>query len=134
MRLPDESEKPMEINIVPMIDVIFSILAFVIISTLSLTRSQGLPVNLPSAQTAKSQPSTNITVTIEGDGKIALNKEPIELAALQQEVKELIQGNGESLVIVNADESVDHGQVVSVMDQLRQVDGAKLAIAAKKTN
>jgi len=132
MRLPDESEKPAEINIVPMIDVIFSILAFFIISTLYLTRSEGLPVNLPGAATAQSQPSTKITVTIQPDGEIALNRKPIELEALEQEVRSLVEPNSESLVIVNADEKVDHGRVVSVMDRLRQVEGAKLAIAAQR--
>lgn len=132
MRLPDESDKPMEINIVPMIDVIFSILAFFIISTLYLTRSEGLPVNLPSAATAKAQPSTQITVTIEPDGDLALNRNPIELEALEEAVRTLVVPNSEALVIVNADEKVDHGRVVSVMDRLRQVEGAKLAIAARR--
>jgi biopolymer transport protein ExbD len=132
MRLHDELEKSSEINIVPMIDVIFSILAFFIISTLYLTRSEGLPVNLPNAKTAQSQPSTKITVTIQPDGEIALNRKPIELEALEDAVRALVVPNSESIVIVNADEKVDHGQVVSVMDRLRQVEGAKLAIAAKR--
>ena len=132
MRLPDEVDRPGEINIVPMIDVIFSILAFFIISTLYLTRSEGLPVNLPSASTAKSQPSTKITVTIQPDGELALNRKPIKLEALEDSVRSLVETNSESLVIVNADEKVDHGQVVSVMDRLRQVKGAKLAIATQR--
>jgi biopolymer transport protein ExbD len=132
MRLPDDSEKPSEINITPMIDVIFSILAYFIISTLSLTHSAGLPVNLPSAATAKTQPSTKITVTIKPDGEIALNRKPIQLEALQEAVRSLVEPNSESIVIVNADKKVDHGQVVSVMDRLRQVKGAKLAIATQK--
>ena len=132
MRLPDEAERPGEINIVPMIDVIFSILAYFIISTLSLTYSAGLPVNLPSATTAKAQPSTKITVTIKPDGEIALNRKPIQLEALEGEVRSLVETNSESLVIVNADQKVDHGRVVSVMDRLRRVKGAKLAIAAQR--
>jgi len=132
MRLPDEVDRPGEINIVPMIDVIFSILAFFIISTLYLTRSEGLPVNLPSASTAKSQPSTKITVTIQPDGVLALNRKPIQLEALEDSVRSLVETNSESLVIVNADEKVDHGQVVSVMDRLRRVKGAKLAIATQR--
>lgn len=132
MRLPDESEKPGEINITPMIDVIFSILAYYIIATISLTRSEGLPVNLPGAATAQSQPSTKITVTIKPDGELALNRQPIKLEALEQSVRSLVEPNSESLVIVNADEKVDHGRVVSVMDRLRQVKGAKLAIAAQR--
>lgn len=132
MRLPDELEKPGEINIVPMIDVIFSILAFFIISTLYLTRSEGLSVNLPNATTAQNQPSTKITVTIKPDGEIALNRKSIELEALEEAVGALVVPNTESLVIVNADEKVDHGRVVSVMDRLRKVKGTKLAIAAQK--
>ncbi|NEQ81623.1 MAG: biopolymer transporter ExbD [Moorea sp. SIO2I5] len=132
MRLPDELEKPGEINIVPMIDVIFSILAFFMISTLYLTRSEGLSVNLPSASTAKTQPSTEITVTIKSDGKLALNRKPIELEALEEGVRSLVEPNSKSLIIVNADEKVAHGQVVNVMDRLRQIEGAKLAIAASK--
>ena len=132
MRLPDEPETPFEINIVPMIDVIFSILAFFIISTLYLTRSEGLPVDLPSAQTAQVEQSVQINVTIEPDGDLFLDRQAIELEQLKGAVGALIEPNSESLVIINADEKVEHGQVVSVMDRLRQVEGAKLAIAAKK--
>ena len=132
MRLPDEPEIPAQINIVPMIDVIFAILTFFIVSTLFLTRSEGLPVNLPQASTAKSQPSTKITVTIKPDGEIALNRKPIQLEALQAAVRSLVEPNSESVVIINADKRVEHGQVVSVMDRLRQIKGAKLAIAAQR--
>ena len=132
MRLPDEPETPFEINIVPMIDVIFSILAFFIISTLYLTRSEGLPVDLPSAQTAQVEQSVQINVTIEPDGDLFLDRQAIKLEQLKGAVGALIEPNSESLVIINADETVEHGQVVSVMDRLRQVEGAKLAIAAKK--
>lgn len=132
MRLPDELEKPMEINIVPMIDVVFSVLAFFIISTLSLTRSQGLPVNLPQAATAQNQPSSKVTVTIKSDGAIALNRKPIKLEVLEEQVRFLIGSNSEQLVIINADQKVEHGEVVKVMDRLRRVKGAKLAISAQK--
>lgn len=131
-KLFDEPENPPEINIVPMIDVTFSILAFFIVASVYLTRSDGLPVNLPSASTAKSQPSTKITVTIKPDGELALNRKPIKLEALESAVRSLVEPNSEPLVIVNADKKVDHGQVVSVMDRLRQVKGAKLAIATQK--
>ncbi|MBE9125229.1 MULTISPECIES: ExbD/TolR family protein [unclassified Coleofasciculus] len=132
MRLPDEPEIPAQINIVPMIDVIFAILAFFIISTLFLTRSDGLPVNLPQAKTSKAQPSTKITVTIDPQGKLALNRKSIQLEALKIEVRQLIEPNSEALVIVQADTVVDHGQVVAVMDQLREIPNAKLAIATKR--
>lgn len=132
MRLPEESENRAEINITPMIDVIFSILAYFIVSSLSLTRSEGLPVNLPQASTAQAQKTEQINVTILPDGAIALDRQPIALEKLEAEVKAKILPNTESLVILNADKAVDHGRVVEVMDKLRRVKGAKLAIATQK--
>ena len=132
MRLPDESETPFQINIVPMIDVIFAILTFFIVSTLYLTRSEGLPVNLPTATTAQTQLQEEINVTISANGQIALNRQPIRLSQLQVAVRSLVESKSQSLVIINADRSVTHGQVVNVMDQLRQVKGVKLAIAAER--
>ncbi|MFB2983352.1 ExbD/TolR family protein [Microseira sp. BLCC-F43] len=132
MGLSDESVSPFQINIVPMIDAIFSLLAFFIISTLYLTPSEGLPVNLPKAVTAQTLRQTQINVTISADGKIALNRQPIELQKLEDRVRALVRPNAESLVVINADERVVYGRVVSVMDRLNQVKGVKLALAAQK--
>ena len=132
MRLPDEPEMPSQINIVPMIDVIFAILTFFIISTLYLTRSQGLPVNLPKAGTAQSQNSTLIAITIDEKGNLALNRKSTKLEALESQVEALIPSGKEVVVILNADEQVNHGQVIAVMDRVRRVEGAKLAIATKQ--
>jgi biopolymer transport protein ExbD len=132
MRPINEPEDNFEINIVPMIDVIFAILAFFMVSSLSLTRSQGLPVNLPSAQTSEPKQTAQINITIETDGDMFLDRQPIELAQLKGALTEKIAPNSDSLVIINADEKVEHGQVVKVMDRLRQVPGATMAIAATK--
>lgn len=131
MRPINEAEDTLEINILPMIDVIFSILAFFIISSLFLTRSQGLPVDLPSAQTAQVKQSVQLNITIEPDGQMFLDRQPIELNDLKGALTEKIKPNSESVVIINADEKVEHGTVVKVMDRLRQVPGAKMAIAAE---
>ncbi|MBD2166392.1 biopolymer transporter ExbD [Calothrix membranacea FACHB-236] len=133
MRLPDEPDLPAQINIVPMIDVIFAILTFFIMSTLFLTRSEGLPVNLPKAASAQQQASSEpINVTVDATGKISVNRKQVDLNVLSAQVRTLMGDKQEALVIINADERVNHGQVVAVMDNLRQVQGAKLAIATQK--
>ena len=132
MRLPVETEESFEINILPMIDVIFSVLAFFIISSLFLTRSQGLPVNLPSAQTTEIEKTAQINITIEADGDMFIDRQPIAMANLKAALTEAVKPNSQALVIINADEKVEHGIVVKVMDRLRQVPGAKMAIAANK--
>ncbi|WP_414565078.1 MULTISPECIES: ExbD/TolR family protein [unclassified Anabaena] len=133
MRLPDEADIPAQINILPMIDVIFAILTFFIMSTLFLTRSEGLPVNLPSATTAtQQQVPMRITITVDEKGAMSVNREPSTVNALAEQLRTLIGSNSEALVIINADEKVGHGQVVTIMDQVRQVKGAKLAISTQK--
>jgi len=132
MRLPDEPDLPAQINIVPMIDVIFAILTFFIMSTLFLHRSEELPVNLPKAATAKAQSSAApITVTVDSAGNVSLNRQPVTLETLPVKVQELMGKNTEVVVIINADQSATHGQVVVVMDRVRQVKGARLAIATQ---
>ncbi|MGR3275252.1 ExbD/TolR family protein [Acaryochloris marina NIES-2412] len=132
MRLPDDPNPPAQINIVPMIDVIFAILSFFIIATLFLNRSDALPVNLPQAKTVKPQLSTKVTVTINAKGDLALNREPVQLNALEAEVKDLTETTEKVVVVIHADEQVGHGRVVTVMDRIRDIEGAKLAIAATK--
>ncbi len=133
MKLPEEPDIPAQINIVPMIDVIFAILAFFIMSSLFLTKIEGLPVNLPKASSAQQQQATEpIAVTIDELGTISLNRQPITLDLLEAEIKKSINVNQERLVIVNADEKVGHGKVVAVMDKLREIPGVRLAIATEK--
>jgi len=132
MRAPQELESPLEMNIVPMMDVVFSILTFFIMSTLFLTRSEGLPVNLPQAATAKQQQQTRIAVTIKPDGQLALNKQPIQVSQLETGVRSLIQANQSSIVVINADEKVEHRYVIAAMDQIRKIQGVKMAIATKR--
>lgn len=132
MLFPEENDAPAQINIVPMIDVVFALLTFFIFATLFLTRSEGLPVNLPQAATAKSQQQTRIAVSVQPNGQVALNKRPIELSQLETGVRALVQANQQSVVVINADQKVEHGQIVAVMDEIRKINGVKMAIATKK--
>ncbi|NJO77064.1 MAG: biopolymer transporter ExbD [Cyanobacteria bacterium RM1_2_2] len=132
MRLPNEPEPPFQINIVPMIDVIFAILTFFIMSTLFLTRSEGLPVNLPEASTSEAQAPEQLVVTIDQAGTLALNRQPIQLEALISEVQSRALTNQQPVVVINADKAVSHGQVIAVMDRLRSIEGVRLAIATQR--
>ncbi|GAB4384563.1 MAG: biopolymer transporter ExbD [Elainellaceae cyanobacterium] len=131
MNIPDEPDDSPQVNIVPMIDVIFAILTFFIMSSLFLTRSEGLPVNLPQAQTAQSQQQSRISVTVDEQGDVYLDRQPVQVEDLATRV-EALTGGQERLVVINADEKVEHGQVVAVMDQLRSVKGVKLGISARR--
>jgi biopolymer transport protein ExbD len=133
MRLPDEPDNIAQINIVPMIDVVFAILTFLIISSLSLSKSEGLPVNLPKASTSQIQEApSKITITIDESGKLMVDKKPVNLDQIEGAVRQVMGSNQTSLIILNADQGVNHGNVVEVMDRLRRIKGAKLGIATIK--
>ncbi|MEG4144527.1 biopolymer transporter ExbD [Microcoleus sp. AT3-A2] len=133
MRLPDEPDSIPQINIVPMIDVVFAILTFLIVSSLSLSKSEGLPVNLPKASTSQVQDSpAKITVTIDAQGKLMVDKKLVNLDQIESTVRQVMGSNQNSLIVLNADKSVNHGNVVEVMDRLRRIKGAKLGIATAK--
>jgi biopolymer transport protein ExbD len=127
----DDSDEALEVNVLPMIDVIFSILAFFILSSLFLTRSEGLPVNLPDADTAAQQEQADFMVTMQPDGTIALDQQPIPLDNLRAAIEQSLAPNQTAIITIKADEQVYHGDVVDVMDELRTIEGAKLGIATE---
>lgn len=136
MRIPEENFRSGEINIVPLIDVIFSILVFFVIASLVLTRSEALDVNLPEASTAEARRQPDVTVSITAEGQIAVNRKAIaNLAALIPEVERVLAekpAEGRRLVVINADLALSHGKVVEVMDALQRLPNVSLAIAARR--
>ncbi len=129
MRLPEDNEtRHATVNILPMIDVIFAILTFFIMSTLYLTKEEGLPVNLPAAANVTAQDQAEVTLTITSEGALYLGKSEVALGDLADEVRQSA-ADGPVQVTIRADETTAHGKVVAAMDQLRQVEGIKMGIA-----
>jgi biopolymer transport protein ExbD len=131
MRLARRSIKKARIEIIPMIDTIFFLLVFFMISTLSMSHYSGLPVNLPKAVSGQQPPSESAAVTIDADGKVTVDKQPIRIDQIGDLLKARLMKNPEILVLINADERVEHGLVVDAMDQARQAGVTKMAIAVK---
>ena len=131
MRLARRNIKKARIEIIPMIDTIFFLLVFFMISTLSMARYSGLPVNLPKAATGQQPPSESAAVAIGADGKITIDKQEVPRDRIGDVLKTRLGKNPDMLVLINADERVEHGLVVDVMDQARQAGVAKMAIAVK---
>ena len=136
IRTPQESDRPIEVSttLVPLMDVVFAILTFFIMSTLYLTKSEGLIVNLPKASQSESQQQTRINVTVLPNGTLALNKNTIAIDQLEPNIRALMVATQQTVVIINADKVVEHGNVVAVLDQVKKIDGVKVAIATKKSS
>ena len=131
MHLPEDPELPVQINIVPMIDVVFAVLAFFIVSSLFLTRNEGLPVTLPGAETAEAQAQRQVVVTINAAGELSVGTRSVNEAQLLEAIQTLGTLTDGGLVVIRADQSVNYGRVVAVMDRLRSLPGVQLAIATE---
>lgn len=131
MRVPRQEQPKARIEIIPMIDVIFFLLVFFMISTLSMTVNRGLPVNLPTAATSQKEVGESMALTLTQDGELFLNREPIALQDLGQRVKAALATNAQLMVIINADGQARHSSVVEILDELRGAGVSRLAIAVK---
>jgi biopolymer transport protein ExbD len=131
MRIQRRSIKKARIEIIPMIDTIFFLLVFFMISTLSMTQFKGMPVNLPKAASGQQAPPESAAVTIDNQARIFLDKEPVDAARLGDLLRQKLAQNAELLVVINADDAVEHGRVVEIMDIARGANVARMAIAVK---
>ena len=113
--------KRTRIEIIPMIDTMFFLLVFFMLSSLALVRQNGIHVNLPKAQTAKKQTAVDLTVTIDKAQHVYVNKDMISLNDLGTKLVQMAGGRNADLstasVVINADLSVPHGLVVGCIDQ-----------------
>jgi len=118
------------IEIIPMIDVMFFLLATFMLASLSMQNLHSLAVNLPRGQAALLQTSTSVTLTVTQDNRIFLDKTPVTLDTLAGTLKPMLQGTNAG-VIVAADNAASNGVVVQAMLQARKAGADRFLIAVK---
>lgn len=125
--------KRTKIEIIPMIDTIFFLLVFFMLSSLALVKLNGLPVNLPKASTASRQQTADVTLTIDRNRRLYVNARPVAFTdlgpTLAAHASDAPGGISNVSVIINADLSVPHGLVVHCIDAARAVGISRFAIA-----
>ena len=135
MNIFNEYESNLEgegINIVPMIDVIFAILTFFIISSLDLIRLDNIPVNLPKASTSTLVKEKPIVLTIDRENNIFLENKPIDSKILVDQIKNIISDYSTDILVISADKEVAYGKVVEVIDQVRSIDNLRIGMSTEK--
>ena len=135
MKFVNEHESNLEgdgINIVPMIDVIFAILTFFIISSLDLIRLDNIPVNLPKASTSTLVKDKPIVLTIDKENNIFLENKPIDSKILVDQIKNIISDYSTDILVISADKEVAYGKVVEVIDQVRSIDNLRIGMSTDK--
>ena len=111
-------EEEAEINITPMLDIVFIMLIFFIVTT-SFIKETGIDPNRPDAITAAKQERGNILIGVSATGEIWMNKRAVELASVRQMVEQARNESPESTVVIVADEEAETGVVIDLMDQVR---------------
>lgn len=117
------------IDMTPMLDIVFIMLIFFIVTT-SFVKESGLDVNRPSAATAATKPRANILIGISETGDVWIQKRRIDVRSVRANVERLKAENPEGTVVIQADKKADTGVLVQVMDQARLAGVANVSIAA----
>ena len=132
MKIPYASAKKRgRIEIVPLIDVIFFLLATFVMVSLSMVKNQGIQVNLPRASTGKPQERSQasvVTVTVTEKSRLFLGKEQVTFESLVERLKAMQREQPDLRVVFNGDELAYFGDVVKVLDQARKAGIEKVAI------
>ena len=120
-----------ELNITPLLDLAFVLLVIFIITTPQL--SNDLEMNLPSPKKNRpaSPPPRINRILVDAAGRITLNEQPIELAALKQTLVALKASDPETSVVVKGAADVDYQRVIGVLDALQQADISKVGLATE---
>ncbi|BAU14450.1 biopolymer transport protein ExbD/TolR [Leptolyngbya sp. NIES-3755] len=126
---PDEAQ----IQIIPLIDVIFCILTFFILAALQLTRQQGIGLELPSSQTSSLLTADQLVINIDSNGQTYLSsqgqRQLIDRAQLFQLAQEYHQQRPEGLLVIAASQTAFYNDVIQTMDILRQVAPDRVALS-----
>lgn len=120
-----------DVNMTPMIDMVFILLIFFIVST-SFVRETGIDINRPSANTAVQQSKGNILVAINERGEIWMENRRIDIRAVRANVERLHAENPEVAVVIQADKASATGSLIQVMDQVRLAGVGNISVAAKR--
>ncbi len=131
MKIRQKTFKKARIEIIPMIDVIFFLLVFFMISSLSMTKMNSMPVSLPKTAATPHATQQNVILTIRKNGDLFLNKTPATLQTLGSLVANAMQKTPQEVVVVNADEGAAYGLVVKAMDAIRAIGVRKFALATE---
>ena len=130
-------KKSARIEIIPLIDIIFFLLATFIMVSLSMSKNQGVTVALPTANSAASlgdqqEMEKAVTLSVNAKGEVFYNKEKVTLAQLPMKLQTFKTTSKEPKVIINGDSGADYQNVIAVLDEVRKMGILKVAMSTEK--
>ncbi len=120
-----------QIDMTPMLDVVFIMLIFFIVTT-SFVRESGVEVNRPKAQTATEQKKAGVFVAINESGEIYIDRKVVDVQRVRASLERILADRGEVGLVIQADKEARHGIVVKVMDAARSAGISQISVAAEQ--
>ena len=124
-----EAEDDIDLNITPMLDIVFIILIFFVVAT-SFVKESGVDVSRPGAHSSERKERGNIMVAITADNSVWIDKREVDIRAVRASIERLHAENPEGAVVIQADENSRTGLLVQVIDQARLAGVSDVSIAA----
>ena len=125
-------EKAPEIMIIPMIDIVFFLLVFFMLSTLYMNTEQQIPLSLPKASTSTAKTVEPMTISLTADRKVYLNDKEISKEQLKQELKVIVTNEPNQAFVVRASKDIVYQEVVLVLDELKVQGANYVSIATER--
>ncbi len=130
-RQATDSDNESIIDMTPMLDIVFILLIFFIVTT-SFVKETGIEVNRPHAETAKNQQRANILVAISASGELWIDQQQTDLSAIRMHIERLHLENPEGSLVIVADQQATAGLLTQVIDQARLAGVTNVSIAASQ--
>lgn len=125
------AEEEVQIDLTPMLDVVFILLIFFIVST-SFVKESGLEVSRPSASSASTQDNAHILVAISASNAVWIQSRQIDIRAVRSNIERLKAESPDGGVVIQADKGSDTNTLIEVMDQVKLAGIEDISIAAKR--
>ncbi len=124
-----EADDDIDLNMTPMLDVVFIILIFFVVST-SFIKESGVDVSRPDARSAERKERGNIMIGITADNQVWIDKRQVDVRAVRANIERLHAENPEGAVVIQADKDSRTGLLVQVIDQSKLAGVREVSIAA----
>lgn len=131
-RRPKNIENPPEMMLSPMIDMMFMMLVFFIVSTMYMSDIQTIPIRLPKAAHSETVSNTTFSVTIKADGSIYLDDKPTNVALIVANAQLESKRDKSFSVIIRAEKDAEYGKVIELMDKLKGAGVTRFGLATDR--
>jgi biopolymer transport protein ExbD len=126
----DATAESNEVNLTPMLDVVFIMLIFFIVTT-SFVKESGVEIERPESNAASPRPDAQVLVAISPEGAVWVDGGPVDIHRVGQQVADMLSDDGS--VVIQADRDSTTGLLIEVMDRLREAGVDQVAVAASRS-